>query len=325
MPKVSVVIPAFNAAEYLVESIQSVLAQDFKDIEIIIVDDASTDNTEEVVASFGNPAISYIRLRENHGGPSRPRNVGVKAANGEYISLFDSDDIMLPGLIGKASLCLDINQDIGMVFADAVRMDSDNKVAGDRYLSKHKEFHSLDKTHIGDGSYVIEARDSFHLLFRENFVPTSSVIVRRSVFDDVGLFDESLTNADDWDMWFRIAKQYPLGFLDVIGYKYRVQHGSISHRGVSLTNNRIRVVRKQMKSDVPKYVLHSARSKIAQNLYGIGYYYQSRGELSEARTYYIKSLREILYYPSLRGVLITLMGNHFYRLAKKVKTACFKS
>src|SRR5688572_23675076 len=102
VPKISVVIPSYNAAQYLPAAIESVLGQDYKNLEVVIVDDGSTDNTPEVVGRFGK-FVEYNRLENNGGGPARPRNIGIRAASGDYIALFDSDDLMLPGKLIEQS------------------------------------------------------------------------------------------------------------------------------------------------------------------------------------------------------------------------------
>src|SRR5262245_12098539 len=117
MVKVSVVIPTYNCAEYIGQTLQSVLDQDYPNLDIIVMDDGSVDDTRGVVARFQSEQITCLS-QSNSGGPSKPRNVGIALAQGQYVALFDSDDIMLPGKIQAAVEFLEMNSQLGLVFTN---------------------------------------------------------------------------------------------------------------------------------------------------------------------------------------------------------------
>ena len=119
-PRVSVVIPAYNAADYLGETLESVLAQDCGELEVLVVDDGSTDGTADVVDALDDPRLRCIRL-DPSGGPSRPRNRGVEAARAPWVALFDSDDLMLPGKLRRAVELFEQRPQLGLVFTDFVK------------------------------------------------------------------------------------------------------------------------------------------------------------------------------------------------------------
>lgn len=318
MPKVSVVIPAYNSAKYLPETIESIISQSFKDIEIIIVDDASTDNTSDIIARINSSDIRYVRLEENHGGPSRPRNIGIQKAKGEFIAFCDSDDLFVPGRLSTAIKFLRNNPDMGMVFTDAQKFDEITGAdIGGNFLNGYNLFHALPKKEVAKNCFAISSKDAYSCLFFENYILTCGVTVRASVFQKVGYFDETITNGDDKDMWFRISKDYPIGFIDKIGFKYRKRGNSISTRGPELAINRSKVIQKQLNNNISPSLQKRCHEMIANNTYGIGYYYQSRGEMENARKHYCQSLVESFNWPALRGLFISILGKKIYFVLKK--------
>ena len=133
MPKVSVVMPAYNYGRFLGEAIQSVLDQTFQDFELIVVDDGSTDNTKEVIGSFTDRRIKYI-YQQNR-GVSTALNVGISASRGEYIALLDADDIWLPHNLEKGVEVLDEHAEVGFSYGQAYLMDIEGRIYGLRESS----------------------------------------------------------------------------------------------------------------------------------------------------------------------------------------------
>jgi hypothetical protein len=135
------------------------------------------------------------------GGPSGPRNAGIRQATGEHLFIFDSDDLMRPGKIRDAVALLQAEPRVGLVFTDFVRIDEHGTELPGRFLDGYGHFRALPKRRVGDGMFVIEGRTAYEGLVWENYIGTSSVALRRSVLREVGLFDESLTNCEDRDLW----------------------------------------------------------------------------------------------------------------------------
>ncbi|OGO23190.1 MAG: hypothetical protein A2144_11185 [Chloroflexi bacterium RBG_16_50_9] len=206
MPRVSVVMPTYNRAHFIAETVQSVLGQTFADFELIVVDDGSTDNTKEVIGSLKDPRIRYI-YQENR-GVSAARNTGIRTASGEYIAFQDSDDIWLPQNLELKVRRLDARPDIALVCSDAYIFNSHTGVTlGRRWHDK--PFH-----------YCIDPEKAARqplkeLLSRGCFITPQATMVRRLVFDDVGYFDESLRTQEDWDMFVRIVRHFPIETIDV--------------------------------------------------------------------------------------------------------------
>ena len=185
-PTVSVVIPAYNAAWCVAKAIDSVLAQDYRDFELIVVDDGSTDDTAKVLAAYGD-AIRVIR--KPNGGLSSARNTGIAAARGEFIAFLDADDWWLPGKLRLQMSSMRQNANIGFSSTTARVVDPDGNLVN-IWACAH-----------WDGPFLAH-------LFGSNADVAgsgSAVIARRSLFDQVGGFDETLRSLEDIDMWMRLA------------------------------------------------------------------------------------------------------------------------
>jgi len=308
MPKVSIVIPSFNSKDYIVETIDSILRQSFRDFEILLIDDCSTDGTEEIIQSISDDRLRYLKLEQNHGGPSRPRNVGIRLAQGTYVAFFDSDDLMLPGKLAKSVSFLDREEDVALVFTDALTLRDGGTLLDGTLLKKYSGMRRCLKETEQTGEYILHSRDAFQCLFFENYIPTSSVIARKDRLNQVGFFDETLLNSDDRDMWFRVTRHNDLGFVDTPLHTYRLRGGSVSKRGILTARNRIQVLEKQIATGLQSDLKTQALRLIARNYYGIGYSFRRQGDLRNARHYYTKSLKHDLSWSALRGFFSTLAG-----------------
>jgi len=191
---VSVIIPVYNCEKYITDAVDSVLAQTHRSIEIIVVDDGSTDKTKEALAAYGD-RIKYI-YKEN-GGPASARNVGIKMSKGQFIAFLDADDMWVENKLEQQLIDID---DAGMV-GSGVKPGLPHPV----FLS-YKE-----------------------LLLKNSFI-NSSVLVKRECFDRVGCFDErpQFKAVEDWDMWLRISKEYKVKLIGQRNVIIRKTSSSIS-------------------------------------------------------------------------------------------------
>jgi glycosyltransferase involved in cell wall biosynthesis len=191
MPAVSVVIPTYNRAEMLAQALRSVLAQTFTDYEVIVVDDGSTDGTAEVVESFTDQRIKY--LRQENRGSSAARNAGVEKAEGKYVAFLDSDDAWLPEKLEVQVAAFERHPTVGLVSCRSLTIDPSNECAFPLELLRPP----------GD-----EIVADFHAeIIVSNRFMTPALMVKRAVIEKVGGFDENLVYAEDWDLWIRIARE----------------------------------------------------------------------------------------------------------------------
>ncbi|HUL00885.1 MAG TPA: glycosyltransferase family A protein, partial [Nitrospirota bacterium] len=182
---ISVIIPTYNSDKYICEAIDSVLSQTCKDYEIIIIDDGSTDNTKNLIAE-NYPTVRYFYSKNK--GVSSARNIGISIAQGEFIAFLDADDKWLPEKLEKQLALFENDHQVGMVFTE------------NYYFDEHglKEIKIFKRKLLMYGNIVRN-------IFLNSYVVTSTVMVRKSVFDDVGLFEEGLAIAEDDNMWMRIC------------------------------------------------------------------------------------------------------------------------
>jgi glycosyltransferase involved in cell wall biosynthesis len=196
MPKVSVIIPTHNRAEFLRAAIQSVLDQTFQDFEILVVDDASEDDTPRVVGGFRDPRIRYFRHAVNRRGAAA-RNTGIRNAACDYIAFLDDDDEWLPD---KLRLQLELLErspaKVGLVYSGYIALD---RATGE----------------VLDRRRVERRGDLSEDMLRENWIGSPScVLVRRECFRKSGMFDERLPSFQDHDLWIRISRDY---LVDCVG------------------------------------------------------------------------------------------------------------
>jgi glycosyltransferase involved in cell wall biosynthesis len=209
MTKVTVVIPAYNSLKYLPETINTVLSQSFQDFEVLVINDGSTDATEEwVIQNVKDPRVKLIS-QENQ-GLSGARNTGIKYAQGDYIALLDADDLWEPSKLEKQVQCLDANPEVALVYTWIALIDQHGKPTG-RIVAHHAEGNVWQK-----------------LLEINIVVCGSNPLVRRNCFENVGLFDMSLSSNEDRDMWLRIAAKYPFAVIKEPLVLYRQHQGNMS-------------------------------------------------------------------------------------------------
>lgn len=204
-PSVSVVVPVYNGAATIAGTLTSVLQQTFPDFELLVIDDGSTDATTAVVASFDDPRVA-LHSFENR-GLAASRNRGVRLARGELIAFLDADDLWRPKKLARQVDALRAAPQAGLAYSFTDCIDE-----RDRYL--------------GPASHIAASGRVYEKLLVWNFLDSgSSAMVRAAALAEVGLFDESLPAAEDWDLWLRLAWHYPFVCIAEPDVLYRV-HGS---------------------------------------------------------------------------------------------------
>jgi len=210
---VSVIMPNFNGARFLGEAIGSVLAQTYRPVELIVVDDGSTDGSRQAIGRYGD-GVTLIALAHT-GLPGRVRNRGLLAARGGLVAFLDSDDLWLPEKLALQVAYLEARPEVGLVHSNLQVIDGAGRYVRDIFLG------CAGSRGLSDD----DPEPSFvQLLNGDSGVWTSSVLVRRHVLDRVGGFDETLTVAEDYDLWIRIAREFRIGFVPDALAKHR-KHG----------------------------------------------------------------------------------------------------
>lgn len=207
---VSVVIPCYNQGRYLCEAIHSVLSQTYRDIEIIVVDDGSTDNTREVAAREPVRYVSQINQ-----GLSAARNRGIREGQGEFFVFLDADDRLLPEGIRAGVNALTVHPDCAFAYGNYREIDASGSVLLEEIRS-------------------LRSATDYETLLRSNCIEMhATVIYRRNAFEDAGTFDPDLNACEDYDMYLRIARRLPICHFDALVAEYRM-HGNNMSRNLGL-------------------------------------------------------------------------------------------
>jgi glycosyltransferase involved in cell wall biosynthesis len=233
-PRVSVVIPAYNQAQYLEEAISSALGQTYTDFEVIVVDDGSSDDTAAVARKF-KPAIRYI-WHENQ-GLAGARNTGIRQARGRFIALLDSDDAWCSSFLASMMALIEERPQAAVYYCGVIYMDSAGR----------------DLPQIGKVK-IMPADALYQSLLRANFLIPSTIVLRRSVVAAAGLFDVTFRRLQDRELWLRLLRQgYTFAGLDEPLVRYRVHNASLSNDTRSGQAAALAVVEKHFGPDDGQY------------------------------------------------------------------------
>lgn len=225
-PLVSVITCCYNGEKFIRDTIESVCRQTVQDFEYIFVDGGSTDSTVAIIQEYIERYPERFRLcHQSTKGLMRARNIGLSQAQGEYICFIDSDDLWVANKLEKQLDFYYANPKYGLIFSNYIDIDSDGR-----------EIDGSGRSHIPDLS--IEG------LFRHCYITNPSVMVKRTVYDKVGCFDETLYYSEDWDMWLRIATKYPIGYQSDTLVKYRIHGSNMSLGSIKHFNYQIAVMQK---------------------------------------------------------------------------------
>lgn len=256
-PRVSVIIPTYNRAHFVVDAVVSVLTQDFVDFELIVVDDGSTDQTDAAMAQFDDARVVY--LRQENKGRSQARNRALGIARGAYIAFLDSDDMYMPGKLALQVDYLDRHADVGMVYTSAHCIDYSGRPLAEDYIAS-----------VSGWIYKSIA------FFRPVTITLPTVMARRELFTRAGVFDENMHRFEDTDMWRRISK---LARIDALpGFTCRLR----THAENSLAAQNPQQIVQALDYYVAKILAEDASMGVLTMRRGIGrlYYYYCRAFLT---------------------------------------------
>lgn len=211
MPKVSVNIPCFNGERYIRQAIESVLNQMFEDFELIVIDDGSTDSSARIINSFSDSRVRYFY--KGNEGLASTRNFALKESRGEFIALLDQDDIWLKDKLQKQLELFEKESETGIVFSDSYILDNEKRRA--------KTYFECCRPNRG---MVFEEL----LLGYSNFIPLPTAILRRQVFEKVGLFNTGYRLAEEWELFLRAAREFAFDYVDEPLACYRIHDGNFS-------------------------------------------------------------------------------------------------
>ena len=268
---VSIIIPAYNSARFLRAAIESALRQTRPALEVIVVDDGSTDETSEILEQFGDRIC--VQHQENR-GPAAARNTGISAARGDFLLFLDSDDVLLPACVELQLARFEAEPSLGLVHSDV-------------------EFVDPEGTLVRVADQGLEGRIARELLLLERPVISSAgsgIMVPRRVAEEVGGFDDRLRASEDWDFCYRIASRYPVGRVAQTLLHYTVRQDGLHFDISKMERGMLLAFEKAFSTSDPGVQSLRARAYGRLHLILAGCYFQAR-QPARVMTHLVKSAR----------------------------------
>lgn len=270
MPKVTIVMPTYNRAELLKEAIKSILSQTFKDWQLVVIDDGSSDYTKEVVKRFAaqNPRIQYVH--QNNQGVTQARARTVEFVTGEYVTFLDDDDLYYPNKLNDQVNFLDQHPEVGLVYSFLEMVDRDKKL-----IMK----------------WPYQQSCSFSELVKDNVIQPNAALLRSQCLKKLGSFCKDLKSADDYEMWLRIAKHYPIAFLPVMVGCYRWHDSNMSYDKRKRCQSNVDVFKVVMSYRLSGEEREQVFKRVIELTYTKGSDAFHSAEYGEALFYFLQALR----------------------------------
>jgi glycosyltransferase involved in cell wall biosynthesis len=260
-PKVSIVVPSYNHARYIESTISSILNQDYKNLEIIVIDDGSTDSSVSILKTFGEKIV--LVLQQNQ-GQAATRNNAIKLATGEFIAFLDSDDLYMPCKISSQIKTFEMDNSLALVYTDFLIINEDGAIVREVKCPSPAQ-----KTMAFD-------------VLSGNFICNASVMLRKKCFETEGYFDESVAPAADGDMWLRLlTRNFIFGHIAKPLVKYRVHQKNQSNNYALMKYHRDIIHMRALQSFIHNNYLNSSAD-----------YYRLSANLMKSHSY--KTAKEAL-------------------------------
>jgi glycosyltransferase involved in cell wall biosynthesis len=309
---VAAIIPAYNCARFLPEAVASIRRQTVPVEQIVIVDDGSTDGTEETVRRLGG---NILYLKQQNAGPSAARNTGVRAAGTEWVAFLDADDLWLPEKTERQLALVEKHPALALIASNRTEVDAAGAVIVQSLFDRHGLrifFEELDGDPIPD---------ALARLVRKNFIPTSSALVRRRVMEEFGGFNTDIRFSEDLELWCRIAARHPIACLPAIHTLYR-RHGANAVEKTELmlqgSIQTMRSLRARCRDSLRTAGCDPDRL-VAEHQAGLGYFYFDRARYPEARKVLRQSLSEKMTSRALFYLLASCLPFEAVRIGRNIK------
>lgn len=301
---ISVILPTHNRADLVSQAVESVLNQTFKDIELIVIDDGSTDNTEDALRPYFS-MINYIRQAQ--GGPGKARNQGIKSARGEYIAFIDDDDIWLPFKLELQMECFIKHPELALICTNFKVFDSKNESDSyiDKYFGMFKrtglkldnifQYKEALSSVVQDNSLILHSRYFywdyvFSTVFQGSFIFQSSILARKIIFQEMGGYDEALSDNEDYKIVLKICQKYSIGYIDVDTLRVRLAENTRSNDSSKRTafwENNLSIIENSLNhpENLKRLTKESIRKRLSLMYYKISLYAMGDGDNIKSRLY----------------------------------------
>ncbi|MDY3561488.1 glycosyltransferase [Gemmata sp. JC673] len=289
-PALTVIVPTYNRSGYVRDCLTALKQSGVPDLEVIVADDGSTDDTREVVAAT-DPRAKYL-WQQNSGTPATARNAAFKISTGRYVGFLDCDDEWLPGAAARAVEFLDRNPETDALFAEA-RMGNPQEGYVSWIESAGQEaFFKLPHNEPEPGFRVLEREPFFRRMAVRNPVFIGATIFRREAFESVGRFEPTLCGAADWELWLRMAHRFTWAYMAEPLAKYTRHLDNMSSNHDKMVAEFVQALRNVLvKCDLAPPDRAFIQRQLRTHLFGHAYLAYDRGDTATARKRFWRSLR----------------------------------
>ncbi|MFQ5903111.1 MAG: glycosyltransferase family 2 protein [Candidatus Binatia bacterium] len=316
-PLVSVIIPAFNCASFINDTLESVYQQTYTNWEIILIDDGSTDETRSVLEAH----MKRIRyLYQENKGTAAARNTGLSEARGELIAFLDNDDLWLPEKLEMQVRAMHTWSDCGLVFTNGVMFDESGILIDSLISRRLKQW--IEGQARAD-STMVKGWIFRQLLFGNLISSASGVLAKKSCLEKVGGFDDTIPIADDYDLWLRVAQRYPIVLIQSCLYLWRYrqdsQSGAREDRHHQWTKASVVVLEKHWRS-APAEIRAVVRRNLSRMYWHSGRGYFDRNRFREARKMFLRCLHHNrVFVPAMLFLLASQFSPSFINTLRIIK------
>jgi glycosyltransferase involved in cell wall biosynthesis len=307
MPEVSVIIPTYNCGQYIVEAIESVRGQTYKDFEIVVVDDGSTDNTREVLKEYiENSLINYIYQKNQ--GPGAARNTGIRSARGEYVAFLDADDTLTEDSLEKRMGLINSYPDVGFVFSNFYDQGHWSE-KGIAFKDKDFVLKFRKTAHFSPVGVIFSSNSFKDICVIPFYVQTATVITKRTLYESVGLFRTDTYACEDRDMWLRLGKhEKKIGYINLpLAYYKRYRSSFNAGSALKYAESRFNFFNSLLEENKEYGTMcRAVRRRMSWVYYDLAYYYYKERMKNQATQNIMKS---IYYNPWNRVAYIFLLSS----------------
>ena len=325
-PKVSVCMPVYNGGDYIADSIQSVLTQTYKNFNLIVCDNCSTDNTEEIIRNFNDPRLIYVRNKKNLGLVGN-HNRCLELANGEYVYFLHHDDIMLPDNLALKVRLLDKHPRVGLVHSNIMIIDDKGEIVAENIWYKNSR-----RDYIKRGREIFDECLGYLHFGASIFI--GSVMARRKCYEKVGKFSPELPHCNDSEMWIRMSLFYDVACIGTPLVKYRVHQKTASSNwgdyssvayvkehylaAMSIFNAYYHLIpdSHRRKKKVSKFFAERS-IKLAKTAIVNGDYFSAKTFVKEAIRMYSWIIKNPFFWIVIGGISVGPSGLKYFKSAKK--------
>lgn len=316
---ISIIIPAFNCADCLGGAIESALAQDYPDIEVVVVDDGSTDSTPDFLFRYeGHARVRCFRQRNM--GPGAARNTGLCHSRGRYACFLDADDLLEAGSLTCRQQALAAHNGTALVFSDYLLAGAGGET--------HRQLHGSGflehfRTSIASCSERAVIFDSSFIELFHSFSPhpiwTGTVMIRRDLVDSVGLFRTDISVGEDIDYWLRIADRHRIAYVDRCTALYNTHRSTLTKDTVRYCRDRIECLKSAPAGSSAGRV--AVNSSISETYFQLGYHYFNHGERFTSLACYLNGLCfDIGNAKCMKGLMVSTMPPALVGLARRMRS-----